>query len=112
MQNKQRDPGYEGLNPDIWIQESKQFPGEKELVVKAPIPKGAIVFTGHYLRERKGTIATADQLLSWPVEKREEFMHWAVQISDFEFQAATVREDGLPEDFAAFMNHSCDPTIW
>eukprot|EP00243_Klebsormidium_subtile_P003462 TRINITY_DN16870_c0_g1_i1.p1 TRINITY_DN16870_c0_g1~~TRINITY_DN16870_c0_g1_i1.p1 ORF type:complete len:226 (-),score=55.01 TRINITY_DN16870_c0_g1_i1:497-1174(-) len=110
--NDQRDPGYEGLNPDVWIAESKQFPGENELVVKAPIPKGAIVFTGHYLRERKGTIVTADELLSWPVEKREEFMHWTVQISDFEFQAATVRADGVPEDFAAFMNHSCDPNIW
>ncbi|GAQ81576.1 hypothetical protein KFL_000840180 [Klebsormidium nitens] len=110
--NDDRDPGYEGLNPDVWIQESTQFPGEKELVVKALIPKGEIVFTGHYLRDRKGTILTVDQLEALPLEKREEFLHWAVQISDHEFQAATVREDGVPEDFAAFMNHSCDPTIW
>lgn len=59
-------------------------------------------------------LVTLDEMMAWPVEKRDKFMELAYQINDTTMAGFPDDLSELPAEYVAenFVNHSCDGCGW
>lgn len=82
----------------------------KGLVCRVPVRRGEVVWNGDLADENAFFRVSISEIETWPREKQDDFLHFAFQISDDEFEGCF--SDRMELDAGNFFNHSCDPNCW
>jgi len=109
--NKDRDPRYQWNHPSAEVRDNPRFKGGKGMFASQRINKGEQYSNGEFISESMGQVVDIPTLESWHLEKQMEFLHYGIQVGRNEILAPRLDEEGKPEDFGAYINHSCDPNI-
>jgi hypothetical protein len=110
-ENKNRDPRYQWIHPYAEVRPKPQYKGGMGLFATKLIMEGEQYFNGEFMADGLGEVVDIDTLNTWPIDKQMLFLHWCAQISPTEILSPRLDEEGKPEDFGAYINHSCDPNI-
>jgi hypothetical protein len=80
------------------------------LICVAPIKEGEVIWNGDLAPKDAFQTETVENMLKWPRDKLDDFLHFSFQIDDHLFEGCFT--DHCFDDAFNFTNHSCDPNTW